>query len=178
MARRLKLTIPTLSSGTKHVLHCCLLGTIITIFVAQLSWTNYDVVQIDPYEQYGTIFTIFLYLLRLLALLALPQCFCNFLGLTLYNAFPEKITPKGSPLLAPFICVRTVTRGDFAELVRNNVNRNMNTCLEAGLENFIIEVVSDKVLNLPKHPRIREVIVPAEYKSKSGTLYKVIIAPS
>lgn len=169
-----KLKTLSLSPTSKHLLHCGLLLTVISVFVIQLTWTDYDAAaQVDPYVAYGTLFTLFLYGLRFLALLALPQCVCNFLGLTLYNTFPEKVQLKGSPLLAPFICVRTVTRGDFPDLVRSNVNRNMKTCLDVGLENFIIEVVSDKPVNLPKHPRLREVVVPTAYKSKTGVLYKV-----
>jgi len=68
------------------------------------------------------------------------QVLFNFLGLTLYNAFPDGVQLKGSPLLAPFICVRVVTRGDFAQLVRRNVARNLKRCAAAGLENFMIEV--------------------------------------
>lgn len=96
----------------------------------------------------------------------------NFVGMTLYNAFPDKVTLKGSPLLAPFICIRVVTRGDYPDLVRSNVNRNMAKCTEAGLENFLIEVVSDKPINLPQHRRVREIVVPTSYRPRSGALFK------
>lgn len=65
-----------------------------------------------------------------------------------------------------------MTRGDYADLVKSNVLRNMNTCLDTGLENFLIEVVTDKALNLANHRRIREVVVPKDYKTKSGALFK------
>lgn len=90
----------------------------------------------------------------------------------MYNSFPEKVKLKGSPLLAPFVCIRTVTRGDFPDLVKRNVIRNMNTCLDVGLENFMMEVVTDKPIHLPKHPRVREVVVPSTYRTKSGALFK------
>lgn len=48
----------------------------------------------------------------------------------------------------------------------------MNTCLDTGLENFLVEVVTDKALNLANHRRIREVVVPKDYKTKSGALFK------
>jgi len=41
-----------------------------------------------------------------------------------------------------------------------------------GLENFIIEVVTDKSVGLPVHRRIREVVVPKSYKTKTGALFK------
>lgn len=175
--------MPILTSSSKHLLHCVLLFSSIVIFQIQLVWqvhhddvngnSNEDTVtQFDPFKRYGSFITIFLYITRFLALLSLPQCFCNFLGLILYNAFPDKVQLKSSPLMAPFICIRTVTRGDYADLVKNNINRNMKTCLDVGLENFIIEVVTDKPLDIKKHPRIREVVIPSSYSSKTGAMFK------
>ncbi len=169
-----------LSSKTKHLLHCSLFLSLILMFELMsggliLWYTDSDNPTQDPFISYGYFTTYLLYLLRFLALLSLPQCVCNFLGLTLYNAFPDKVTLKGTPLLAPFICIRTVTRGDYPDLIRNNVNRNMKTCLSVGLENFIIEVVTDKPIDLIKHPRIREVVVPNDYQTKTGALFKVFL---
>lgn len=163
------------SSTTKHVLHCLLFCSIIIFFLlisGGIKVNEEDFVTIDPWAEYGTIWTIFLYTMRFLTLLTLPQMLCNFFGLLFYNAFPDKVVLKGSPLLAPFICIRVVTRGDFPDLVKSNVMRNMNTCLDTGLENFLVEVVTDKALNIPKHRRIREIVVPKEYKTKTGALFK------
>nr|CAD7574860.1 unnamed protein product [Timema californicum] len=163
-----------LSSRTKHILHCLLLLTVITVF----EWCSGGVKlgdqinDLDPWERYGYVGCVVLYLLRLLAFLSLPQVMFNFIGLTIYNAFPDKVTLKGSPLLAPFLCIRIVTRGDYPQLVRDNVARNMAKCTDAGLENFIIEVVTDKSVGLSTHRRIREVIVPPLYRPKSGALFK------
>uniref|UniRef100_A0A182X8S3 Glycosyltransferase 2-like domain-containing protein n=1 Tax=Anopheles quadriannulatus TaxID=34691 RepID=A0A182X8S3_ANOQN len=164
-----------LNSTSKHILHCALLfGLLIVfeIFCGGIKVTESAFVAIDPWEEYGTLLTIVLYLLRLLTFLTLPQVLFNFFGLVIYNAFPEKVVLKGSPLLAPFICIRIVTRGDYAELVKTNVLRNMNTCLDTGLENFLIEVVTDKPIGLPKHRRTREIVVPKEYKTKTGAMFK------
>lgn len=164
------------SSNVKHTLHCILFLTLLLVFEVFAGgiciWSCDTDNQIDPFEKYGYIPAILLYLLRFLTFLALPQCICNCLGLLFFNAFPEKVQLKGSPLLAPFISIRVVTRGDYPELVKNNVNRNMNTCLDVGLENFLFEVVTDKALNLPRHPRIREIVVPSTYRTKSGALFK------
>jgi egghead protein (zeste-white 4 protein) len=86
------------------------------------------------------------------------------LGLLLFNGFKEKVTLKAAPLLAPLVCFRVVTRGDYPELVRQNLKKNMDTCYEAGIENFIFEVVSDKPLNMPSEQRFREVNVPPSYR--------------
>lgn len=164
-----------LSSQTKHLLHCCLFFTVLITFEVSaggIKLWKFQSEDIDPVESYGLAGTVALYLLRFLTFLALPQCLSNCLGLILYNCFPEKVQLKGSPLLAPFICIRTVTRGDFPALVKTNVTRNMNTCLDVGLENFLMEVVTDKPIHLPKHPRVREVVVPSTYRPKSGALFK------
>lgn len=127
---------------------------------------------VDPIEEYGLIATILLYFVRLLSYLPLPLVCCHLAGLIIFNVFPEKVQVRGSPLLAPFISIRVVTRGDYADLVRRNVQRNINTCIDLGMDKFIIEVVTDKSINLPKNPRIREIVVPSSYRTKSGALYK------
>nr|CAI5835481.1 unnamed protein product [Callosobruchus analis] len=169
-----------LSSKTKHFLHCVLFLTVIILFevfaggIKVLNGGAFvpDVEDFNPWLHYGLFGASVLYFLRLITFLPLPQVLFNFVGLTCYNAFPDKVVLKGSPLLAPFICIRVVTRGDFPKLVKDNVNRNMNKCLDAGLENFLIEVVSDKPLGLDQHRRIREVVVPSDYHTKSGALFK------
>lgn len=167
------------SSNTKHYLHCLLFLSVIIffeIFTGGIRSFSSGVFippsELNPWIQYGVLGTTILYILRFLTFLPLPQVLFNCVGLTLYNAFPEKVVLKGSPLLAPFICIRIVTRGDFPQLVKNNVNRNMNKCLDTGLENFLIEVVTDKSIGLDHHRRIREVVVPPDYRTKSGALFK------
>lgn len=162
-----------LSAHAKHLLHCSVLVCLILLFSAKLAFGS-DLEPFDPFIRYGTIAASCFYVFRFLALLALPQCIFNFLGLTMYNAFVDKVKVNGSPLLAPFISFRVVTRGDYPNLVKKNVDRNMETCLKVGLDNFLIEVVTDKPLNLSKHPRLREVVVPSTYSTRTGALFKVI----
>jgi len=45
-----------------------------------------------------------------------------------------------------------------------NLEKNLQTCHEAGLESFIFEVVTDKSVNLPHCNRVREVVVPLDYR--------------
>ncbi|XP_014209985.1 beta-1,4-mannosyltransferase egh isoform X2 [Copidosoma floridanum] len=164
-----------LSSWIKHTLHCFLLVTVILLFEfvsGGLHWGPRDQSQLDPWHQYGFVGTLVLYLLRTLTFLSFPQVLFNFIGLTIYNAFLTKVDLKGSPLLAPFVCIRVVTRGDYPQLVKTNVDRNLNKCIDAGLENFQIEVVSDKPIGLAAHRRVREVVVPSTYRTSSGALFK------
>lgn len=164
-----------LSSITKHILHCCLLLIVILVFEFVSGGLRWDIDQkeeIDPWARYGIIGAVTLYLLRTVTFLSLPQVLFNFIGLTIYNAFPDKVILKGSPLLAPFVCIRIVTRGDYPQLVKTNVKRNLDKCTETGLENFQIEVVSDKPVGLTPHRRVREVVVPPNYRTSSGALFK------
>ena len=56
--------------------------------------------------------------------------------------------------------------------MRNNVQRNVNTCLDAGLKNFVVEVVSDKSISLAASLRCHEIVVPDSYKTRSGAMFK------
>lgn len=159
------------SSNWKHFSHCALLIAFILISIIRFTWISDD--SFDPVLKYGSFGTLILYLFRFISLLALPQCLFNFLGLTIYNAFPDRVTLKYGLSNAPFVCIRVVTRGDFADLVKKNVERNLKTCLDVGLENFIIQVVTDKALHLPvSESKLRETIVPSTYTSSTGALYK------
>src|SRR5271154_4545748 len=103
------------SSRTKHLLHCTLFLSIVIIFEVFTGGIVFGQrpEEFNPWVSYGILSSLALYTLRLLTFLALPQVIFNALGLVLFNAFPEKVVLKGSPLLAPFICIRVVTRGDF-----------------------------------------------------------------
>lgn len=165
--------------GLKHVVHCAVLFSSLffcmsfLISVTTLKTGEHDQFNgFNPWLEYGSLGCSLLFGLRLLVLLALPQVLLNFVGLTAFDAFPGPVALAGSSLLTPLVCVRIVTRGDYPALVRENVARNMAQCLEAGLDNFLIEVVTDKPIGLPRHRRIRELVVPAAYRPKSGALYK------
>lgn len=172
--------IPVLSSRTKHLIHCLLLCCIILVFEARLAWSSSEdsekpeeEQEFDPVERYGILLTCLLYLIRCLALLSLPQVCFNFMGLTLFNAFPDRVRLKSPVSQAPFLCIRTVTRGDFPDLVCHNVQRNMDTCLTVGVENFLMEVVTDKpVTGLPVNARIRQLVVPSDYQTRTGARFK------
>ncbi|XP_054157604.1 beta-1,4-mannosyltransferase egh-like [Oppia nitens] len=106
----------------------------------------------------------------------LTQNLLNFFGLIIYNAFKSSkatIKSKRRPQDLPFICIRVVTCGDYPELVRSNVDRNLKTCLTAGLSNFIIEVVTHRYIDFGKsNTRLRQLVIPDNYQTKSGVLFK------
>ncbi|CAG2172902.1 unnamed protein product [Oppiella nova] len=116
-----------------------------------------------------------IYSLQMLSLLSLPQYLCQFLGLILYDTFADPVVAlKYNPLTAPFICFRVVTRGDYRQLVRNNVRKHLNVCSAVGLRNYIVEVVTEKGLGLGdcNHPKVVETVLPIQYRPKSGAIFK------
>lgn len=165
----------TLSSRIKHILHCTLFVTVLCLFQyfsSVLKVPEDPTEEESPWIQYGVFGTCTLYALRFVTFLSLPQVIFNVIGLTFYNCFPDKVSLKGSPLLAPYVCIRVVTRGDYPELVKANVNRNMNKCIDSGLENFLIEVVTDKAVGLEPQRKVRELVVPTDYQTTTGALFK------
>lgn len=162
---------------TRHLCHCALFFCTILTFAYSLGalrltqWdSRWD--HLQPWQDYGPWAYACLCLIRLVAFLSVPQQLFNLIGLVRYNAFPRDVVLKGSPLLAPLICFRVVTRGDFPDLVKNNVARNIRTCADAGLENFAFEVATDKAIGMPANRRVREVVIPRQYKTRTGALFK------
>ena len=135
-----------LSSRSKHCIHCLSLATWLFLFgyfTEAIRFVPSPVDSLDPWTTHGSLVTVVIICLRLLSFLALPQTLFNLVGLTWFNAFPSKVTVKSSPLLAPFMCIRVVTRGLYPNLVKKTVKQNLNTLLDAGLDNFIIQVTTD-----------------------------------
>lgn len=170
----------TITIHVKHLFHCvCLIGWLMV-----LSYFATNGVQLldltTAFEKYGFYLTLFIVGIKLLAFLALPQTLFNMAGLLFYDTFQEGVTLHNSPLISPFLCVRVVTRGLYPGLVIDNVKKNMETLKTVGVENFIIQVVTDTSLNIASHfqfhgrpdPKVRELVVPTEYKSETGALNK------
>jgi beta-1,4-mannosyltransferase len=153
-----------MSSNLKHSLHCiCLVLFIIVCF------------KLNPRRDDEKFFhgrTFLLIFLNILSICSLPFMLSALCGLLFFNAWPDKVQLKEDVSLLQFICFRVVTRGDYPELVKHNVQQNIETCLGVGLKNFEVEVVTEKTINLDKNPRSRETVVPREYNTRNGTLFK------
>lgn len=156
-----------------HALIISLLFAIIVIFLVFAGGLGADrLIGFDPVLEYGATIAYVLYFLRFLTAIPIPQAMFNFLGLVCYNTYPPKPTLNSSTLFGPFLCFRTVTRGTFPDLLKKNVEKNIDICSRIGLDNYIIEVVTDIPLNLPSTPRFREIIVPLDYVTANHTRYK------
>lgn len=153
-----------------HLVHCFLF--VVFTFWYTIIASSSSSAPIDPWQEYGIFITLLLYITSLQIILAIPALLFLFSGLIKFDVFPEKVQLNGCPTLAPFICFRVVTRGDYPSLVSDNVARNMETCQDVGLEHFIIEVVTDKRMNINQSSKLREIVVPIDYKTKTGALYK------
>lgn len=128
--------------------------------------------EVDPLERYGLWITICLYFVRFSIFLTLPLSIFNFLGLVLYNIYPEAPEFNGTCVNGPFLCFRVVTKGNCPDLVKRNVERNINICNGLGLSNFIFEIVTDRFIGLPRSPSVREIVVPFNYRTAKKTLFK------
>lgn len=156
-----------------HILTISLLFFIILIFLTLTGALGPDqFAGFDPVLEYNLTATIILYTLRFLTFIPIPQAIFNFLGLVCFDTHPIKPKLKSSTFFGPFICFRVVTRGTFPELIKKNVQRNIDICSRIGLDNYIIEVITDNRLNVPQSPHFREVIVPNHYVTTNRTRYK------
>ena len=113
-----------------------------------------------------------LYFIVLTPFLSLPVAICACIGLILYNPYESPPIPYFSLSSAPFICFRVVTKGDYPGFVKKNVDNNKTLLQKLGLENFTIEVVTDKNVFLPSSDKTREIVVPTWYQTKRGTMFK------
>ncbi|ESO90594.1 hypothetical protein LOTGIDRAFT_122782 [Lottia gigantea] len=162
-----------MSQKIKHVLTvACLIPYVLFAFylTSDLSWG--EQVISDPVKEYGILGSIVLYVIRCMLLLPLMMSACNLFGISYFNSHPKKPVLRSSLMFGPFLCFRVVTRGTYPELVKQNVQRNIETCFKLGLANFVFEVATDRHVGMKKSSQVREIVVPDKYRTKNGTLYK------
>ncbi|OQV21824.1 Beta-1,4-mannosyltransferase egh [Hypsibius exemplaris] len=164
------MAVPWIGPVVKHCLHICLY--ICVLIYVLYSAQHTAVAEIDPFDAYGNVAAVFLISLRCICFFALPQVVFNFFGLFLINAFRSTVEQRHSMMTAPKMRIRTVTRGTFPELVFRTVERNLALVDKLGLQNYLYEVVTDNALRLPSSDLLKMILVPTNYRSKTGALFK------
>ncbi|XP_055335191.1 beta-1,4-mannosyltransferase egh-like [Paramacrobiotus metropolitanus] len=161
-------------SVLKHSCHIFLYACILVYlqYTAKLTRSNSQGTAPDPVIAYGLPITIALYSLRMIAFLALPQVVFNCFGLFFMPAFSDHVVQKYSTMTAPRMRIRAVTRGTFPELVFRIVERNLALVEQMGVTNYLYEVVTDNPVSLPAHDQLKQIVVPPEYRSRTGALFK------
>lgn len=130
----------------------------------------------DPLDAYGPKLTFWLYAIKIMTLIPMPLTLTILITSTFYNNECSSRrglfnnVPKSSSNYT--ICFRIVTRGDYAQMVRENVQASIDLLKRVGLKNFKIEVVCNKPIYLPKLPNTLELVVPESYTTKTGVKYK------
>lgn len=156
-----------------HIKHAASVGVLVGLmFLSSFIQGGIYRSELNASEQYGILLSCTFYFLQSMMLMHLPFFIFNFLGVVLMNVFTSRPKLQRSPLLGPFLCFRVVTRGLFPALVNDNVHHNLRVCDKVGLQNYMFEVVTDIPVHLPANKRSREVLVPSDYRTSSGALFK------
>lgn len=145
------------------------------IFVVLISSAQVDETKlVNPIEQNGYWTGLTLMFLKLIPLISFPLVFFNLLGVVLYTE-PDSVDLNIEDVsdLNERIFIRIVTRGNYPQLVIDNVNRILRLCEQLRLKKFMIQVVTDKYFrSLPEHEKVRQILVPADYRTKTGAQFK------
>lgn len=161
----------TVGSAILHLASIALMCSSIW-FVNWIFGTTGDQSHLHPLPKYGYIGCLLLYSLRCIPYLSIPFGLTNILGLVTMNMFPPMPVLRLPKAKIPFMCFRVVTRGLYPDLVKKNVETNIQTCYKVGLDNFKFEVVTDNALHLQKSALVRELVVPTGYVTKRNSLFK------
>ncbi|KAK0045086.1 beta-1 4-mannosyltransferase egh [Biomphalaria pfeifferi] len=159
---------------TRLIKHCMsIIALMAFIYIGYLLEKSKEITFIEIFTEltdYSS--SLVLVLSHVVVVIRLPFCVFNFLGLVFLNNFEARPKLQFSLQECPFLVFRVVTKGLYPELVKRNVQLNLQTCTNLGLKHFTIQVVSDISVNFSADDRCREITVPADYKTKNGSLFK------
>lgn len=102
----------------------------------------------------------------------LPWALADIVGWLLYR----RHTPAGDGAvglaIGTAVTFRIVCRGDQPDVVFATVHETLRVMGMRPLFPFTIEVVSDIPLQVPMHPAVSNIVVPAEYRTTNGATHK------
>lgn len=152
---------------------CLLIFYIRTAFNVSASLYNENGPTLQEFiAQWGYLFTIFLYLLKAPLYINVPYILTNIFGVIAFNPFNRRTKLQQIPEDCPFVCFRVVTRGTYPKLVSKITEQNLEMCRKMGMKNFKFEIVTDNMLHLQPSHEVREIVVPADFRTPKNTLFK------
>jgi beta-1,4-mannosyltransferase len=95
-------------------------------------------------------------------------------GVALFSlALPAVRRPPGAgSRIVQLVCFRVVSRGRNAEALADTVSSIRRAMAERPMFPYCIEVVTDEYVALPDGPDLRAFVVPSDYQTPRGSLYK------
>lgn len=161
-----------------HCFHLACFATVVFIFYEfrkTPETNNCDLLNFDPWEEYGHVVTLMLYGHRYCQLAAVPILAWILFGMIFYCMFPKR--PQLAPGLdlkkLPKISFQATTKGSYPNLVRKVTEANAKTLVSSGLVNYRIEVVTATPIGgLSQLPKVTEIVVPANYQTRTGAKFK------
>lgn len=128
----------------------------------------------NPIAKYGLAFSAFLYIFRIISFIGLPvSLFLTFTSIFWTYGKPSDLSSNIPNLtLNGLLCFRIVTRGDYPDLVCQNIEILLDLLQTFHVNTFTIEVVANKSIELADHPKVRLILVPEDYVTRNGTKFK------
>jgi egghead protein (zeste-white 4 protein) len=157
----------------KQVQNLVIFFSLFWLFLKYVNFFEYHETEMsaERISQYGLPFSIFIYTLKMISLLTLPFNIQMILASLFYRQ--ENLSSASIVFPKDRLCFRIVTRGDYPQLVKENVERILDLMKKFEFDKFLIEVVANKAIYLPEYDeKVRELVVPEEYTTKNGSKYK------
>lgn len=161
-------------AGAKHTL---VVTSILGWIIIFCTWNNLVKFgsaspTIDPWDTYGNFLAFCLIFVRYFpALITAPHAMFTAIGLIFLDTFPGMVKLENHPKDISSICLRIATRGTYPELVKETVRKNLHALTTVGVEHFSIEVATNTMIGA-LGDQVREIVIPAGYQTKMGSLNK------
>lgn len=125
---------------------------------------------IGPFVRYGNVAAYILLFLKAVHLsVTLPFLIFNVITTVFCD---KRYNNRRIETTSKTICFRVVTRGMFPNLVKKNLEKNLSVLKAFENLKYTYEILTDKEIEIEKIERCSEILIPRNYKTKSGALFK------
>lgn len=139
----------------------------------KLKLEKYFIVPVNPIEAYGYFYSLTNYFFRTLSLVViLPVSLYSIFGTLLCRKENQKTENQVHVSPDRKLCIRVVTRGMFPELIKSNLEKNKNLLKPFKTLQYTYEIITDVPLGFDKTIECYEVVVPKDYETKTGAMFK------